>query len=132
MLITINENDPRPLYAQLVANIKEQVQTGQCQPGEALPSVREVAELLGINLHTVHKAYQILRDQGVITLRLGRGAHVAPLRAHPDDPAQAEARLRDRLRESVIEAYHLGLSARDVRRLMSEELRRIETERNAS
>jgi GntR family transcriptional regulator len=129
MLITVNENDPRPIYAQLVTGIKEQVQTGQLKPGDALPSVRELSGVLGINLHTVHKAYQLLRDQGVVIFRLGRGARVAPLRATPDDPGQAAGSIRERLRETVIEAFHLGLTAQMVQRLLKEELERINTER---
>ena len=118
MLISIDETDPRPLYAQLVAQIKEQVVTGALSPGQELPSVRELATNLGINLHTVHRAYQKLRDEGVIQLRLGRRARVAALRKKPANRQEVELRLTGRLNELITEAFHLGLSAADFKRLV--------------
>ena len=85
--------------------------------------MRELARNLGVNLHTVHRAYQLLRDQSVITLRLGRRARVAPLRRRPAGRRAVEARLGRRLRELITEAYHLGLSPADLRRLLDKALR---------
>jgi GntR family transcriptional regulator len=118
MLMTIDERDARPVYIQIAAGIKEQVRDGRLQQGEELPSVRELADALGINLHTVHRAYQVLRDENVITLRLGSRAKVAPLRTQPADPETISRRLTPRMRDLVTEAFHLGLSAADVRRLL--------------
>ncbi len=120
MLITIDERDPRPIYLQIISQLKEQVRRGELLPGDELPSVRELAEMLGINLHTVHHAYQKLRDQGVIHLRLGRRARVAKLRDLPASREEVEAALVTRLREAITEAYHLGLSPQDVRQLVDE------------
>ena len=117
MLIALDEQDSRPIYEQILSQIKEQVRIGDLAPGHELPSVRELARNLGVNLHTVHRAYQMLRDQGVITLRLGRRARVAPLRRRPAGRRAVEARLGRRLRELITEAYHLGLSPADLRRL---------------
>lgn len=118
MLVSIDETDLRPIYAQLVAQIKEQIMSGSLVPGEELPSVRELSTSLGINLHTVHRAYQKLRDEGVIQLRLGRRARVAPLRKTPADREEVESRLTLRLNELVTEAFHLGLSADDFKHLV--------------
>jgi GntR family transcriptional regulator len=118
MLVSIDETDPRPIYAQLVAQIKEQVVSGTLRPGQELPSVRELAMSLGINLHTVHRAYQKLRDEGVIQLRLGRRARVAALRKKPASRQEIELRLTGRLNELITEAFHLGLSAADFKRLV--------------
>jgi GntR family transcriptional regulator len=123
MLIALDENDPRPLYQQLAAAVKEQIQAGQLRTGEELPSVRELADALGINLHTVHRSYQILRDQGVITLRLGRPARVAPLRQQPVEAAEVERQLGQRIRDLVNDAFHLGLSPQALRKLLEEEVR---------
>jgi GntR family transcriptional regulator len=118
MLVSIDETDLRPIYAQLVAQIKEQVMSGALRPGQELPSVRELATSLGINLHTVHRAYQKLRDEGVIQLRLGRRAKVAPLRKTPAAREEVESRLTVRLNELITEAFHLGLSADDFKHLV--------------
>jgi GntR family transcriptional regulator len=120
MLVTINEQDPRPIYVQIAAEIKEQIRTGGLRPGDELPSVRELARGLGVNLHTVHRAYRELREQGVISLRLGRRARVAPVRTRPASRGAVEKLLAGRLRELVTEAYHLGLSPADFRVLVEE------------
>ena len=121
MLITIDEHDARPLYAQIVAAVKEQIRSGALRPGDELPSVRELAEALAINLHTAHRAYQQLRDQGIIVLRLGRRARVAA-RRQPAAPAVVEARVAGRLRELITEAYHLGVTEDEFRALVDDAL----------
>ncbi len=122
MLIAVDEQDPRPIYLQIASAIKEQVHIGDLREGDELPSVRELSAAMGINLHTVHRAYQKLREEGVVRLRLGRRARIAPVRHRPADRDTVETRLGGRLRELVTEAYHLGLSPSDLRRLVDEAL----------
>ena len=124
MLISVKEEDPRPIYAQIIAEIKAQIRDGRLRPGDELPSVRELGNALGINLHTVHKAYQALRAQGVIRLRLGQRAKVSQRPERPRDEAAAESQLRARLRELATDAYHLGVSPEAFRRLVDEMLER--------
>jgi len=123
VLLHFDERDPRPIYAQLVAQIKEQIRKGSLRPGEELPSIRELASTLGINLHTAHRAYQVLRDEGVIMLRLGRRPRVAALREVPAGRQEVQQRLAGRLNELITEAFHLGLSERDFTSLVNELLR---------
>ncbi len=118
MLVYIDETDSRPIYSQLVAQIKEQIMSGALSPGDELPSVRELSTSLGVNLHTVHRAYQKLRDEGVIQLRLGRRAKVAALRKTPAGREEVASRLNVRLNELITEAFHLGLSVDDFKRLV--------------
>src|SRR5258708_3164498 len=103
---------------QLAAQVKEQIRKGALRPGEDLPSVRDLASTLGINLHPAHRAYQILRDDGVIVLRLGRRPRVAPLREQPADRKEIQQRLARKLNDLVTEAFHLGLTPRDFRALV--------------
>ena len=118
MLVSIDETDSRPIYSQLAAQIKEQIMSGALSPGDELPSVRELSTSLGVNLHTVHRAYQKLRDEGVIQLRLGRRAKVAALRKTPAGREEVASRLNVRLNELITEAFHLGLSVDDFKRLV--------------
>lgn len=127
MLIAISDQDPRPLYVQIAAEIKKQIQEGALRPGEELPPVRELAASLQVNLHTVHHAYRILRDQGVIHLRLGQRAKVAPLRQSPAGREMIEDLLIPRLDELIADAFHLGLSQEDLSKLLNE---RLETRRH--
>jgi GntR family transcriptional regulator len=119
VLVSLKEDDPRPIYAQIISEVKEQVRAGTLVPGDELPSVRELADAVGVNLHTVHKAYQILRDQGVIHLRLGRRARVAELRTMPAGREEIDG-LAERLNELITEAFHLGLSKAQFRKLVAD------------
>ena len=76
MILTIDPVSSLPLFEQLVIGIRGQIISGDISAGERLPTARDLAESLDINLHTVLRAYQILRDEGFIDLRRGRGAVV--------------------------------------------------------
>lgn len=69
MLIRIDARAPEPLYQQVRDQIVAGIATGELEPGQALPSVRALASDLGINLHTVNKAYALLRDEGYVLMR---------------------------------------------------------------
>ena len=118
MLISIDQNDPRPIYLQIAAAIKQQLCSGQLEPGDELPSVRELAEALTVNLHTVRHAYRVLGEQGVVRLGLARRARVLPPLKHPPGHQQLEQTLLPRLRELVADAMQLGVSDDGLRQLM--------------
>lgn len=84
MVITVDRLSETPLYQQLRNQVIAGIASGDLRPGDALPSVRSLAEDLGINLHTVNKAYATLRDEGYVILLGRRGAFVADA---PADPA---------------------------------------------
>ncbi len=81
MIITIDHTSSDPLYQQIYNQIIAGIATGELEPGTSLPSVRMLASDLGINLHTVNKAYAVLRDEGYVIMRGRAGAVIA----HPDD-----------------------------------------------
>ena len=121
MWISINEQDIQPLYLQITAQVKEQVRKGMLKPGDELPSVRELADSLGINMHTVRSAYLRLREQGIINLRLGRRAVVARV----DKPAhtiEMETEIQARLKELITDALLMGFSSDDFRDLVDRQL----------
>jgi GntR family transcriptional regulator len=123
MLLYIDENDNRPIYQQITGQIKEQVSCGILQPGTELPSVRDLAESLGINMHTVRSAYLRLQDDGIIKLRLGRRAVIArrQLRLHN---ASMEDNIEVRLKEIVTDALLIGMSSEELRRIFKKQLER--------
>jgi DNA-binding transcriptional regulator YhcF (GntR family) len=125
MFLAIDERDPRPAYLQIATAIKQQVRDGLLAPGAELPSVRELAHDLGINLHTVRHAYQVLSQQGVVQLRLGRRVKIAPPRVEPAG-AESAARLRQQIEELATEAFHLGVSPQQLRAMLEESLQRQE------
>ncbi|HTY82072.1 MAG TPA: GntR family transcriptional regulator [Dehalococcoidales bacterium] len=126
MLITIDKSNARPLYLQLILQIKEQIRKGSLRPGEELPSVRELADNLGINMLTVRSAYVKLREQGVINLALGRRATVASIKS-PDNKRLVEAEISGRLEEIVTDALLMGLTVQDVQKLLKNSIASLET-----
>ena len=83
MVITVDKLSDTPLYLQLRDSVIAGIAAGELRPGDALPSVRSLAEELGINLHTVNKAYATLRDEGYVIMLGRRGAYVADVPANP-------------------------------------------------
>ena len=77
MLIEIDFNSDEALYVQLQNQIIMGIATATIQEGESLPSVRQLADTVGINMHTVNKAYSILKQEGFIQLDRRRGAVIA-------------------------------------------------------
>ena len=77
MFVRIDQALDVPLYQQLRNEIVRGIAQEELAPGDALPSVRNLASDLGINLHTVNKAYALLRDEGFVLMRGRQGAFVA-------------------------------------------------------
>ena len=96
MVITVDKLSDAPLYLQLRDAVIAGIASGELRPGDALPSVRSLAEDLGINLHTDNKAYATLRDEGYVIMLGRRGSYVADAPADPAagmDEAALEAAL---------------------------------------
>lgn len=102
MLIRIDPASGVPLFDQLAAAVRSEVLRQSIRPGERLPSARDLAASLDINVHTVLRGYQLLRDEGLIELRRGRGAVVT-------DRARDYAALAALLPQLVAEARRLDL-----------------------
>ncbi|MEL5991883.1 GntR family transcriptional regulator [Microbacterium phosphatis] len=108
MLIRIDPTRDEPVFAQLAASIRADVAAARLSAGDRLPAAREVASSLGVNLHTVLRAYQELRDEGLVDMRRGRGAvltdrAVALADVHHDVEALvARARALGVARESLV------------------------------
>jgi DNA-binding transcriptional regulator YhcF (GntR family) len=76
MLIRVDPKRTSPLFAQVAADIRRAVAEGEIGEGERLPPVRVLADSLGVNMHTIARAYRDLATDGLIELRQGRGAIV--------------------------------------------------------
>ena len=77
MVIEIDFNSDEALYLQLRNQIIMGIATAQFQEGDSLPSVRQLAETIGINMHTVNKAYTVLKQEGYVKVDRRRGAVIA-------------------------------------------------------
>src|SRR5690606_25184925 len=79
MFFVVDELAKEPLFEQLTSQIRKQILSGEIAAGQRLPSAKTLAGSLKINLHTVLRAYQELRAEGLIELRPGKGAVVQKL-----------------------------------------------------
>lgn len=77
MVIEIDFNSDEAIYVQLMNQIILGIATSRLREGDALPSVRQLADTIGINMHTVNKAYALLRQEGFVTIDRRKGAVIA-------------------------------------------------------
>src|ERR1035441_2276935 len=94
MFLTLHDNDKRPIYQQITDGIKAMIARGDLREGMTLPSVRQVAGDLGVNLNTVAVAYRQLQDEGFATVRHGAGAVISARSARPVDREELRKPLR--------------------------------------
>lgn len=99
MIVRIDQSLGVPIYQQVRDQVVAAIAAGELVEGDALPSIRALAVDLGINLHTVNKAYALLRDDGYLVVRGRAGAFVAqPMRTSDEGlAAQADQRLSEAL-----------------------------------
>lgn len=118
MYITIDGQDSRPMYRQVVDGIKELIARGELQQGSALPPVRQVAADLGVNLNTIAVAYRQLQKDGLIKIRHGSGAVVTSRTLGE----KADERLQTQLRSSLTQLVLGGLARAEINLLVASEL----------
>ena len=73
----VNRTDPVDLHVQVAAEIRRAIADGEANPGDRLPPARDLAAELGVNANTVLRALRVLRDEGLLEFRRGRGVTVA-------------------------------------------------------
>ncbi|MFV0558975.1 MAG: GntR family transcriptional regulator [Enterococcus sp.] len=112
-MVTIDKNNSKPYYEQLVLGIKEEISLGVLSAGERLPSVREMAKELLMNPNTVSKAYKLLEAEQVLVTVKGKGTFVKNTATLPRDEMRI-AQLKERFDALMIEAYHLKVSPEEL------------------
>ena len=114
MEISIDVEDPTPLFTQLIEQIKNAVMRESISPGDALPSIRQLANDLELNSKTVAKAYKLLERDSVIQTRGYRGTFV-----HSDAKANCSVNLNewliDKLNETIATFRNSGLTDSEIR-----------------
>ena len=110
--LTIHTGAAEPIYRQIAAQLRRLIASAQLQPGEPLPSVREVAVHHAINPMTVSRAYVQLEAEGLIRRLRGKGMVVADARAEPLPPEHRLQGLDAQLLEVARHARELGVSPR--------------------
>ena len=75
--VKVNKDDPADLYEQVAGEIRRAIAEGEAMPGERLPPAKDLAAILDVNTNTVLRALRLLRDEGLLEFRRGRGISVA-------------------------------------------------------
>ena len=122
MIIEIDFNSPEAIYLQLRNQIVMLIAQSQLQDGDTLPSVRNMAVKLGVNMHTVNKAYAILRQEGYLRLDRRNGAVIAVT----GDKLRAMEQLKNEMRISLAKALCRGLSDEEIHAVTDEVLREFQ------
>lgn len=115
MLLQVDLASSQPLHDQLAGQLRQAIADGDPAPGDKLPPARELASSLGVNVHTLLRAFQTLRDEGLLEVRRGRGTIVT-------DKAPEQANFVELARELVAQARRAGLADDRIRELLEAQL----------
>ena len=108
MQIRIDNAGARPVYQQIIDQVKRDIALGRVKPAEKLPTVRELAAQLAINPNTIAKAYRQLEQEGIIVTRAGAGAFVAGLDSNLSRAVRRKL-ICDELERTAVEAFHMQI-----------------------
>lgn len=106
LLVEIRPGDPRPIYVQIMDEVRRAVALGDLEAEQPLPSVRELAGALRVNPNTVSQAYRELESEGTVYVRRGRGTFVAP---DVDRAEERDALAREVAERALRDSYRHGL-----------------------
>ena len=123
MLITVDFNSEEAIYMQLRNQIIMGIATDRIREGDTLPSVRQMAEYVGINMHTVNKAYAILREEGYLKLDRRKGAVIS---VETLEKQQELASIQENLRMLVAEAVCKGVTEDEMNRLIHDMYQKLD------
>ena len=118
MKISVDIDAPVPPFAQLIAQVKAAVQAGRIRPGDPLPSIRQLANDLALNLKTVAKAYRLLERDAVIQTRAYRGSFIHP-NAAANCTVDKNELANERLQETIAELRAEGVTDSEIRNAFS-------------
>ncbi len=131
MIVHINYKSGKPVYLQVVDQIKAAAASGALQPGDALPCIRPLAEELRVNRNTVAKAYTELENIGVIETLPGKGCFLR----ENHSPLRKEIRrkmLIEEIDQAIVQTHHLRVPRQEFLDLVRERLDVFEAKRRAS
>ena len=118
-MINIDPRSSTPIYQQIIDGIKENILKGIVEPGDKLPSVRELASMVTINPNTISKAYSELERQKVIETIRGRGTYVS-LEYKPKVQEDKVIMIKEAIKKIVLEAQYMGITKEELEKMLEE------------
>jgi len=122
MYLKIDFNSDEAIYMQLRNQIIYSIATSEIQEGDNLPPVRDLADNIGINMHTVNKAYTILKQEGYLKLDRRKGAVIAI----DMNKMQAMEEMREELRVTLAKAFCKNISCKEAHDIVDEIFKEFE------
>jgi GntR family transcriptional regulator len=118
LLVNLDTHDGRPLYLQIMDEVRRAVIVGTLRPEDPLPSVRELAGELVVNPRTVSQAYRELEHEGIVYVRRGQGTFVSP--SAQRDSGERRGLARALAKRALIEARRSGLAVEELVSMIQE------------
>lgn len=115
MFLKVDPRSSQPIHDQIAGQLRQAIGAGDVEPGDKLPPARHVADGLGINVHTLLRAFATLRDEGLLDVRRGRGTFVT-------DTAARRIEFVELARTFVSEARRAGLGNNEIRHALEAQL----------
>ncbi len=130
MVFEINYKSGKPIYLQIVDQVKSAAASGALQTGEALPSIRPLAEELRVNRNTIAKAYSELENIGVVETQPGRGCFLRENHAALKKEVRRKL-LTAEIDQAIVQAHHLQVPNGEFLELVRERMTALEEKRRA-
>jgi GntR family transcriptional regulator len=130
MIFQLNYKSGKPIYLQLVDQIKAAAASGALQTGEALPSIRPLAEELRVNRNTVAKAYSELESLGVVDTQPGRGSFLKENHAALRKDVRRKL-IAQEIDQALVQAHHLQVPDQEFLQLVHERIAAFADRRRA-
>lgn len=118
MILKLDFNSDKSIYIQITEEITKAIAKGELKINESLPSVRSMAESIGVNLHTVNKSYNQLKDEGFLNIDRRKGAIIADLPMENDSKTRTSA--KNDLELLTAKSYLSGMTKEDFLKLSSQ------------
>ena len=131
MLLQVNYKSGKPVYLQVVDQIKAAAASGTVQTGEPLPSIRPLAEELRVNRNTIAKAYTELESQGIIETIPGKGCFIKPNHSRLKKDSRRKLLAED-IDQVIVQAHHLQVPPGELVELVRERLAALENRKRAN
>jgi GntR family transcriptional regulator len=127
MQIRIDNASDRPVYQQIIDQVKRDIALGRLGKDERLPTVRQLAGQLAINPNTIAKAYQQMEREGIITTRPGSGAFVANLDSDLSSSVKKKLISED-LERAAVDAFHMQIDSETLLKWFNEAIDKFNLE----
>lgn len=124
MQFRIDNTSDRPVYQQIVDQVKRDIALGRLVKDEKLPTVRHLAKQLAINPNTIARAYRQLEQEGIIVTKPGAGAFVANLDSNLSRSVRKKI-VSDELQQIAIEAFHMQLDRQTLLELFNSAVKKF-------